>query len=935
MVTRIIRPFAIAAGCLLLPFLCSAQCLSVPQAAERLLSIKDAKISDAERLTQGLALQQMVVKCSLPKDSTYAYLLHLMGRWAHSSGRPNEAIAYTQEAAKINSAKNAAANPQLAVASYFNLGFYSQKTYRYQNALAFYDACVRGAGAFTDSATRSQTVKARAQKADIYFTTGDYGKAVEEASMGIPIARSINYRLKLISLLNARAQARAALLRINEAKSDANEAALLMTSFKPPAAAENDYAREQAYNLKIKADISEADGQFSEAVALHKKGIQTRSLLKDTVRMADGYLNAGNTVRRRIDSQKGTDFSSAKALYTTALALAQKKNYSAVIIKALNNLAVISFGSKAFTEALQGYHKSLLQTVAVFKDVDPTKNPSHNQCYTVSDKNALSTLLANKTECLLNLYKQSGSRQYLDAALKTALLTDSLIADMRHEQTGEQSKLYWRNETREFFTNALEACHEARNPALALHFMEKSRAVLLNDRLAELGAAATLPAAEAAKEQALQNDVFTLQQRLAGLTTDDAAYSDVQLKLFAAREDMTRFLQNTEARFPSYYQYKYADAVPSLPQMQRYLTANQQSFVDYFITDSTVYTLLVTPSSASIQKQKKENLTGALALFLKTCSNPQLLNSQYNRFAEQAYALYQILIKPLALRKGRVIVCSDGAVIPFEALTTDAEGRNFLINDYGFSYVYSAQSLLKKFSNPSGDGNFLGIAPGSYAAHLSVPSLQGALATLQASSAFYNDYKFLAGADANRVILLTYLPRYSVVAVLSHARADSTDNEPIIFMADSVIRLSELQLLQRPSTALVVLSACQTNVGKYATGEGVFSLTRGFASAGIPSITATLWKADEEAIYAITQTFLKNIAAGMQKDEALRQAKQAYMQGSSKAKLPYYWANMVLAGNTEPVILTKKNYWGWWIMGAVAIAVLGGLLIVRRRKKVA
>src|SRR4030095_1468481 len=100
---------------------------------------------------------------------------------------------------------------------------------------------------------------------------------------------------------------------------------------------------------------------------------------------------------------------------------------------------------------------------------------------------------------------------FLKGALQTALLTDSVITQVRHEHLGEQSKLYWRNRTREFFTNAMEACYLAQNTSLAYSFMEKSRAVLLNDRLNELGASAYLPPQEAAKEEKFQIKLLELQ----------------------------------------------------------------------------------------------------------------------------------------------------------------------------------------------------------------------------------------------------------------------------------------------------------------------------------------------------------------------------------------------------------------------------------------
>jgi hypothetical protein len=87
---------------------------------------------------------------------------------------------------------------------------------------------------------------------------------------------------------------------------------------------------------------------------------------------------------------------------------------------------------------------------------------------------------------------------------------------------------------------------------------------------------------------------------------------------------------------------------------------------------------------------------------------------------------------------------------------------------------------------------------------------------------------------------MDHMSRYSIVQVFSPARADTSDSKPLLFLQDSIIRLSELQVLRQPATRLVFLSACQTNVGKNATGEGIYSLTRGFASMGILSVVATL-----------------------------------------------------------------------------------------------
>ena len=153
-----------------------------------------------------------------------------------------------------------------------------------------------------------------------------------------------------------------------------------------------------------------------------------------------------------------------------------------------------------------------------------------------------------------------------------------------------------------------------------------------------------------------------------------------------------------------------------------------------------------------------------------------------------------------------------------------------------------------------------------------------------------------------------------------------------------MILLSELQLVNKTATKLIVLSACQTNAGRNLYGEGIFSLARGFSAAGIPSVAATQWEADEQAIYAITEKFNEFIAQGLNKDEALQKAKLFYMgQAGNGNKLPYYWADMILIGNTEPIKFAPLLPWYRGpileVVGLVTVVMLGLWALLRRRRR--
>lgn len=879
---------------------------------------KDLALPDREKLQKVIELKKEFEKFQSNKDSVYAKILHRIGALQDRLEKTREAIQYTLQSIRISTSGRKDCSRKIAINSYFNLGLFNQKLYFYSNALDSYDSCIAIGNEYTDSATIDRIVKARIKKGNIYYQTGDYQKDVEEISIGLRTASLLNNNDNKADLLNERAQAYIAMKKIVEALADVQKAFLSIK--------QNDY---QAYarNYKIRALIYEENNKYTQAADCFKKAINNRIKANNIEDLASDFNDAGNALR-----EAGV-YKEAKSYFNQSLKLSLKAGNRVIAAKASNNLGLISLTQYNYLKALTEYHVSLSQTVSDFKSNNELDNPGYKHCNVISDKKFLWLLLGNKTECLLYLYKQTRNKQYLSSALKTALLTDSLITDMRHEQTGEQSKLYWRNETREFFTNAIEACYQAADGRLAFYFMEKSRAVLLNDKLNELGASAYLPMQEAQKEQSMQMNVLSLQQQLSQLAKADPVFDEQQVRLLQAKEDFDNYIKGLREKYPAYWQYKYADDVPNRGVMQKYLKTNKQSFVHYFINDTIIYMLGITPSSSKFIKINTKQFDSELSDFLKICSDKQALNNHYDDFARLSHHIFNVLFKPLQLPAGRVIICYDNFLIPFEALTADGRGRDFLINNYTFSYVYSARFLLKNFNNPHGHGNFLGVAPVSYAGYLRVPQLMQSETSLDQSVSYFSNWKLITNGEANRANFLKLLPLYTIVTVLSHARADSSDEEPVLFMADTVIRLSELQLLHNPSTNLIVLSACQTNVGKMATGEGVISLARGFASAGIPCISATLWKADEKAIYSITENFLKNVSEGMRKDDALQKAKLAYMQnGDNESLLPFYWANMILAGNGDPVHLSRNNHIVGWLTGNFFIIILLLFFFFLRKK---
>jgi len=112
---------------------------------------------------------------------------------------------------------------------------------------------------------------------------------------------------------------------------------------------------------------------------------------------------------------------------------------------------------------------------------------------------------------------------------------------------------------------------------------------------------------------------------------------------------------------------------------------------------------------------------------------------------------------------------------------------------------------------------------------------------------------------------------------------------------DGFLRLHEIYNLQL-NADLVVLSACETGLGKEIKGEGLIGLTRGFMYAGAPRVLASLWNVDDLATAELMKLFYQRMLKdGLPAGAALRSA-QLELFGQKRWASPYFWAGFALHG---------------------------------------
>ena len=181
---------------------------------------------------------------------------------------------------------------------------------------------------------------------------------------------------------------------------------------------------------------------------------------------------------------------------------------------------------------------------------------------------------------------------------------------------------------------------------------------------------------------------------------------------------------------------------------------------------------------------------------------------------------------------------------------------------------------------------------------------------------------------------------HQIIHIGTHAESNNLSPEfsRLIFSKENSTQQNSVYLHELYNcdlrSELAVLTACESGKPGYQDGEGMISLAHAFNYAGSESMVTGLWKIDEQASTTLIEAFYKNLLQGMDKDEALRQAKLHYLSNAKGRMLaPQYWAGLVLMGDPSPVTVKDLNTAStWWWIGCGVVMAIAVLVFVRRRR---
>lgn len=308
----------------------------------------------------------------------------------------------------------------------------------------------------------------------------------------------------------------------------------------------------------------------------------------------------------------------------------------------------------------------------------------------------------------------------------------------------------------------------------------------------------------------------------------------------------------------------------------------------------------------------------------------------YNHFGKIAYDKLQF---PKNASYKNLVIVPDGVLdfLPFEALitkesnTTNFEKMHYLLHDFNIAYNNSASFYLNAKPFSPKEKTVLGIFPifekTNYTLTYSKTELQSIKNSFKGRF-FENDFASFQNFKNNA-------STYSILHLSTHATAGDIETPASIKFYDREVLYSELYHLDiNPN--LVVLSACETGIGKLYKSEGAMSIARGFQFAGAQNLLFSLWKVNDYTTSIFMGDFYKYVKKNDSYFEANAKAKLDFIKNKNipnAKKSPYYWAPFVYYGSLENK--EKNNY---LLLGFVIIMIFfGGFilfkLITKRIKK--
>lgn len=394
-------------------------------------------------------------------------------------------------------------------------------------------------------------------------------------------------------------------------------------------------------------------------------------------------------------------------------------------------------------------------------------------------------------------------------------------------------------------------------------------------------------------------------------------------------------LQLTSIRNEIKNKYPTINSTISVASLQQKLKVDNAVLLSYFYGKENIYVFMLDAKNITLSKiEITPDFEATLQKFIHYFDNPSAINNDVHSYTQIAHLVYKNLFFNKAGTYVNVLVIPDGLLsfVSFESLltqpttTTSYTEMPFVVKEHKLVYATTAIRYFKwekAVKKPSVLGVFP-VFPDS-AQNLAY-SINEANYLKEAVNA-----TLLLEEKASKMDFFTAMEGYNVLHLSTHANSGNFVIPASIDFYDDTLFMNEIYATNFSSKS-IVLSACDTGIGKLQKGEGALSLARGFQYAGATELLFTLWKVNDKSSSEVMRYFYTDYKKTNAMFIANTSSKLNYLKDyniTNAKKSPYYWNGFVYYGGFE---IPKKTVPYFYIL-IVGVLVLTAFLLFYYRKR--
>lgn len=669
---------------------------------------------------------------------------------------------------------------------------------------------------------------------------------------------------------------------------------------------------------------------------------------------ADKYFQMALNILTNLEGNYSSEM--AKVLHSRGYLLIDLKNYSAAaeifkkasklyeeelpsihprMIWIYGDIGRALFLSKSYDSALLYYQKALISDIYGFENMDVYVNP---ELKNINDEFQFFMVLKLKAQAFAEKYLSDGDPKDAEIMQDTYDKTEELVRKFRTGLTNISDHAFLNFTAQEIYSQAfnyrLKFYEKEESPEhlkMAHEYLEKQKLSHVHRTFMEASAKANIKLDKDLIEQesTLKTKITTLKSQLLEMYADNSdSVEIVQQSLFNANRELEKLILALERDKPEYYLSKYNFDVINLDDTQRSLSQRTDStaIITYFVWSQKIHVGVITKDSVSFYTEDlTEDLNELISNFRSSIID---LRDDYEQYGE---ALSEVLIqRPFETLKGQnighLVIIPDRSIqlLPFEILKVrDDQNQNekYLFEHFAINYQYSV-TLFDGHLNGAhaAQKEFLGLAPSfeGYQKENSEVIVRSSINGLYELPGAQSEVKQIAEVmggesllnnSATEENLKVKSKNVGLLHLATHAVVDEKNPENSYLAFSEVSEQNEDGKLYffeiynlKLQASLVTLSTCNSGFGKVKIGEGVMSLSRAFAYAGVPATAVSLWPASDKSTPDLMKYFYQNLKKGLTKDVALNKARRQYFStATGKARHPFYWGGFVLIGDNSSI----------------------------------